>query len=60
MPVEIRELIIKVSVTSPENTGAGSGNSSSGTNQSGNINKEEIVAECVEKVMEILQHKNER
>jgi len=62
MPIEIRELIIKVSVTSPDASQTGGGNSSSGTNSGGNSlnSKEGIVAECVEKVMEILQHKTER
>lgn len=58
MPIEIRELIIKVSVTSPDASQAGGSNSSSSGNRI--QNKEEIVAECVEKVMEILQHKTER
>ena len=62
MPIEIRELHIKVSVTSPDTsqsvvrtTSSGSGAAASNAN-----NTEEIVAACVEKVMEILKNKTER
>ena len=54
MPVEIRELQIVTVVkendakTAPV-TGAG-----------GNEDKEKIIAECVEQVLEILKQKNER
>jgi len=61
MPIEIRELHIKVSVTSPQagQSAPGAGSSGGGSNTAG-INKEEIVAACVEKVMEILHNKTER
>ena len=62
MPIEIRELHIKVSVTSPQAGQDSSGTGSSGgvNNDSAGNNKEEIVAACVEKVMEILHNKTER
>jgi hypothetical protein len=62
MPIEIRELHIKVSVTSPQAGQASSGTGSSGiaSNDTSGNNKEEIVAACVEKVMEILHNKTER
>ena len=64
MPIEIRELHIKVAVTSSQagETSGGGGADPGGSSQrdSGGINKEELVAACVEKVMEILQNKTER
>jgi hypothetical protein len=63
MPIEIRELHIKVSVTSPEATQGSTGTTSPGgrsNSYTGGNNNEEIVAACVEKVMEILQNKRER
>jgi hypothetical protein len=59
MPIEIKELHIRVTVNAPPSTqpqplqpkvgGAGSSN-----------DKEAIVAECVEQVLQILQNKGER
>ena len=63
MPIEIRELHIKVSVTSPQagQSAPGAGSSGGGgSNNNAGTNKEEIVAACVEKVMEILHNKTER
>jgi len=62
MPIEIRELHIKVSVTTPQSgqSSPGTGSSDGGSNNTAGINKEEIVAACVEKVMEILHNKTER
>ncbi len=62
MPIEIRELHIKVSVTDPQSGQASTGKESparGGGDSPGN-DKEGIVAACVEKVMEILQNKTER
>jgi hypothetical protein len=60
MPIEIRELNIRVSVNqSPaeqDSTAGGGGGSKGG----GGGNKDEIIAECVEQVLEILKNKNER
>ncbi len=55
MPVEIRELNIKMSVVPRQEESA-----ESAPNESGQPLKEEIIAECVEQVMEILKMKNER
>ena len=55
MPVEIRELIIKAVVNNSS--------SQSNVNASQNntpVNTDEIVARCVEQVLEILETKNER
>ena len=62
MPIEIRELHIRVSVTTPaaESSPSGAPPAGQGSNETRGNNKEEIVASCVEKVMEILQNKTER
>lgn len=52
MPIEIRELHIKVNVSSTGSTNKSTGDSS--------IQKEEIIAECVEQVMEIMKDKKGR
>lgn len=54
MPIEIRELLIKATVNE-----SGRGKESSGRGGS-NSDKEDIVAECVEQVMEILRQREER
>lgn len=61
MPLEIKELHIKVSVSQPEGGApAGNGASPSG-NGSGNgqTNQDEIIAAVVEQVLQILQEKKE-
>lgn len=64
MPVEIKELHIKISVNAPQaeqNTGAGrpvAANSNAG--ESNQNQREAIVAECVEQVLQILYNKKER
>ena len=62
MPIEIRELHIKVSFTTPQagQSAPGAGSSGGGSNDSAGNNKEELVAACVEKVMKILHNKTER
>jgi hypothetical protein len=58
MPIEIRELHIRVSVGSEDGKQAsGSQASAAGA---GNVDKNAVVAECVEQVMQILQSKKER
>jgi hypothetical protein len=59
MPIEIRELNIRVSVNqSPaEQDSKGGGGGSGG---GGGAGKDEIIAECVEQILEILKNKNER
>ena len=51
MPIEIKELVIKTSVNDQK------GEASSPDSRGGKSN---IVAECVEQVMEILKEKEER
>lgn len=55
MPVEIRELQI-VTVVKDNGTPA----SPSAGAKNGSADKDKIVAECVEQVLEILKQKNER
>ena len=53
MPIIINEIEIQVEVTP-------NGNTSGTSSQNGSIDKEEIIKECVEKIMEIINQKNER
>ena len=59
MPIEIRELIIKAAVdqsqAQTENTGAPGKGTSSGSPPG-----EDLIKECVDKVLAILKDKNER
>lgn len=58
MPIEIKELHIKVTVSTPP-TAASSGSASVTPSEAGgDVNT--IVAECVEQVLEILKQKSER
>lgn len=57
MPIEIRELVIKAQVT-PEHTGNNS--ATGGNNANAATGQEQVVALCVEKVLEILKEKSER
>jgi hypothetical protein len=61
MPIEIKELHIRITVNAPENSG-GQAPSSNATAQTGGgaTDKEAIVAECVEQILQILQEKRER
>ena len=54
MPIEIRELVIKATVTQDGNIGnAGAGSSGSGGNTASS--KEEVINACVEKILEIFK-----
>jgi hypothetical protein len=64
MPIEIKELYIRVAVNSSQNgqaserqTATASDNIGTGA---GDTDKEAIVAECVEQVLQVLQYKKER
>jgi hypothetical protein len=64
MPIEIKELHIKVTVNAPTENAATTttapsqqGGAGGGTAAS---DKEAIVAECIEQVLQILQEKRER
>jgi hypothetical protein len=57
MPLEIKELHIRVSVNQPEGTAA---KNSMPANAQNNDDKQTLVNHCIEQVMEILNKKNER
>jgi hypothetical protein len=59
MPIEIRELIIKATVT--EGSGhSGEAGSTTGSSSNNVSPTEAIVNICVEKILEIIKEKNER
>lgn len=61
MPIEIKELHIKVSVNPPPGgPPAATPAQPASAGGGGGQGKDEIVAECVEQVLQILQQKNER
>jgi hypothetical protein len=66
MPVEIKELHIRVAVSGQAPKGGGTpgkdarGKSGEEHEEGGGGDKEAIVAECVEQVLQILQAKKER
>lgn len=62
MPIIVDEVVISVEVTNQASGGAASGLSPA-TNAAGPVStleKQAIVAECVERVLEILEQKAER
>jgi len=56
MPLEIKELHIKASVSDETGRSDSAGNSSTAYAEA----NEELIQACVDKVMEILREKNER
>jgi hypothetical protein len=59
MPIEVRELVIKATVDQTQ--GAGSNTSAPGKDtSSGSSAGEDLIKECVDKVLAILKEKNER
>jgi len=59
MPIEIRELVIKATVDGAQ--GPGSGTNAPGKGTSSNASPgEDLIKECVDKVLAILKEKNER
>jgi hypothetical protein len=61
MPIEIKELHIRVSVNPPQNGTPGADvKSGAGNGSSSDEKRSALVAECVEQVMEVLQSKSER
>jgi len=58
MPIEIRELNIKVSVV--QNQQEQESAPPSGSTGGSMPEKDELIAECVEQVMELIKQKNER
>jgi hypothetical protein len=59
MPIEIRELHIRVAVSAPSD-GAPAGTPAAGAAAGGEADPEALVAECVEQVLRILQNRMER
>ena len=55
MPIEIKELHIRVAVNAPAGTGVVTTRSAAGEEA-----RDAIVADCVEQVLQILQNKMER
>jgi hypothetical protein len=54
MPIDIKELIVRVRLdTEP-------GTKEAGAKQDGGAEREDLIAECVEQVLEILRQKEER
>lgn len=64
MPIEIKELHIRVAVNSSQNGQASEGQAATASGNmgtgAGDTDKEAIVAECVEQVLQVLQYKKER
>lgn len=56
MPVEIRELVIRTTITEGD---SGNSTAASSSNQNPEI-KEEIISECIEQVIRILNERDER
>ena len=54
MPIEIRELQITTTISDTSSPSGGSGS------QLSSVNKDDIIAQCVEQVLDILKQKNER
>ncbi len=59
MPIEIRELIIKATVVQ-EGGGAGAAETGAGSGNNDASPNEELIKNCVEKVLEIIKDKNGR
>lgn len=62
MPIEIKELHIKVSVNPAKGAepAAGQTSEASGTKPVQTVDKEALIAECVEQVLQILHTRMER
>jgi hypothetical protein len=61
MPIEIKELHIRITVNAPEsNPGQAPSTAPAQSGGDSLADKEAVVAECVEQVLQILQGKKER
>jgi len=62
MPIEIKELHIRVNVTPPSSgqTGPAAGATPGRTERLSGRERQEMIAECIEQVMKILESKKER
>lgn len=59
MPIEIRELVIKATVDQSQGSGSGSSAPAKGSPSNSSAG-EDIIKECVDKVLDILKERNER
>jgi len=59
MPIEIRELVIKATVDGAQGSANGTNAPGKGTSSSHSPG-EDLIKECVDKVLAILKEKNER
>jgi hypothetical protein len=59
MPIEIRELVIKATVDGAQSPGPGTNAPGKGISSNSSPG-EELIRECVDKVLAILKEKNER
>ncbi len=59
MPVEIKELHIRVTVNQPQPAGSAPAGSSAG-DAGKSDDKEALIEQCVEQVFDLLKSKNER
>lgn len=57
MPVQINEMVVKANVVESDKQQTGAKGAQP---QSSAVDKEEIIRECTEKILEILKSKNER
>ncbi|WCT10380.1 DUF5908 family protein [Mucilaginibacter jinjuensis] len=61
MPLEIRELHIKVTVNQPQGgEGTPAANGGGGGDKAAATDKEKVIKQCIEEVMDIINNKNER
>jgi len=58
MPLEIRELHIKVNVNDSPSAGAGQPSTSGGSGK--DDHKEQLLRDCIDEVMQLLQNTKER
>lgn len=59
MPIEIRELVIKATVDQAQGSGTGGNAAGKGSSSSSGAG-EDVIRECVDKVLAILREHNER
>lgn len=60
MPIEIKELHIKVTINATDSSQPSGRGGSRSTASTGDEDRDALIAECVEQVMQLLQAKKER
>lgn len=60
MPIEIRELHIRVAVNTTQGSEAAGGKLATNSDEGSDEAQKALVAECVEQVLRVLQNKTER